>query len=125
MPPLPWRKHPTRSAAESTNGDLGACAFYIVCEFRRGKGAALEEIADGIGRELGLLGLGMGAVLLGLAGRAIAQPMRPRIVPPARLVVGRAVEDLEADVGMLEPDLEELHQVLGRDPDRQAAHVER
>src|SRR5471030_2600801 len=101
------------------------CALYIVGELRRGEGAALEEIADRIGRKLGLLGLGMGAVLLGLAGRAVPQPMRPRIVPPARLVVGRAVEDLEADVGMLEPDLEELHQILGRDPDRQAPHVER
>src|SRR5476651_2573201 len=105
MPPLPWRKHPTRSAAESTNGgDLGSCALHVVCEFGRGEGAALEEIADGIGRKLRLLGLGMGAVLLGLAGRAVPQPVRPRIVPPARLVVGHAVEDLEADVRVLEPD---------------------
>src|ERR1700738_3549062 len=101
------------SFAESTSA-IGSRsrALYIVCEFRRREGAALEEIADRIGRQLRLLGLGVGAVLLGLDGRAVPQPVRPRIVPPARLVVGRAVEDLEADVGMLESDLEELHQVL-------------
>src|SRR5467141_2022908 len=73
-------------------------ALHIVGELGRTESAALEEIADRIGPDLCLLGLGMGAVVLGLAGRTITELAGARIVPPRRRVVRRAVKDVEADV---------------------------
>ena len=67
----------------------------------------------------------MRTMVLALAGRPIAELARARIVPPRGGIVRRAVDDVEADVGMLEPDADQLHDVLGRDPDRQPPHVER
>src|SRR5258708_20124927 len=88
---------------------LRAGAFYIVGELGRAESAALEEIADRIGPDLCLLGLGMGAVVLGLPGGAIAELAGARIVPPPRRVVRCAVKDLETAVGMLQPDADQLH----------------
>src|SRR5215813_5007952 len=97
----------------------------IVGEFSRAEGAALKQIADRIGPDLCLLGLGMSAVILRLAGGSIAELMGARIVPPGRRIVRRAVEDLEADIRMLQTDANQLYDILRRDPDRQPAHVER
>src|SRR5260370_30416190 len=47
------------------------------------------------------------------------------IVPPRPLVIGGAVEDLEMDVGMIEPDPAQLHQIFRLQPDRQPAMIER
>jgi hypothetical protein len=47
------------------------------------------------------------------------------VVPPGALVVGGAIEYLEVNVGMVEPDAAELHQVLRLQPDRKPAMVER
>jgi hypothetical protein len=51
--------------------------------------------------------------------------MGAAVVPPCALVVGGAVEDLEAQVGVLQADAHQLGQVLRRYPDRQTALVER
>ncbi len=59
----------------------------------------MEKIAHRIGPDLGLLGFGAGAVILGPADRPIAERTGPRIVPPGGGIVGGAVQDLEADVG--------------------------
>src|SRR5258705_4319683 len=47
------------------------------------------------------------------------------IVPPRPLVIGGAVEDLEMDSGMIEPDPAELHQVFRLQPDREPAMIQR
>ncbi len=65
------------------------------------------------------------AEILALPYRAIAQLIGAVIVPPGALIVGGAVENLEMDVGMLEPDPAELHHVLRLEPDRQPAMIER
>ena len=65
------------------------------------------------------------AEILAAAGRTIAELVGAVIVPPGALVVGGAVEDLEMDVGMLEPDAAQLHQIFRLQPDRQPAVIER
>src|SRR5215475_2719431 len=87
--------------------------------------AALVEVADRVGFQLGLLGKGMLAEILALPGRPIAQLVSAMIVPPGALVVGGAVKNLEMDVGMLESDAAELHHVLRLEPDREPAVIER
>src|SRR4051812_13210999 len=104
---------------------LGAGALHVIGELCRAERATLKEIADRIGPDLCLFISGMRAVRLGLAGRAVAELTGARIVPPARLVVGHAVKDLVADVGMLQADAEELHEIFGRHPDRKPTYVER
>ena len=47
------------------------------------------------------------------------------VVPPAPYVGGRTVDHLVVQLGMFEADADELNQVLGLDPDRQAALVNR
>src|SRR5215203_6034290 len=86
---------------------------------------ALEPVADRIGRKLGLSGKRGLAVVFATALGVITETKRRLIVPPASVVVGGAIEDLVADVGMLEPDTNELHQILGLDPDRQPPPVDR
>src|SRR5581483_3254988 len=88
------------------------------------KRTALEAIADRIRRQFGLCRKRLGAEILGAPLRAVAEAAGIGIVPPGRLVVGAAVEDLEADVGMLEPNAQELNQVLRLEPDRQPAFVD-
>src|SRR5882757_6103188 len=67
----------------------------------------------------------MVAEILGAAGRPIAEVVGAVIVPPAALVVGRAVEDLEMNVGMVEPDPAELHQIFRLQPDREPPVIQR
>src|SRR2546423_4952189 len=101
---------------------------YLACvaiEFQAAEGATLEEVADRIGAELGLLGPGMLEVVLGAPGRPIAVIVGLVVVPPGALVPGGAVEDLETQIRMLEADTDQLGKVLGTDPDRQPALVER
>src|SRR5262249_53996721 len=45
-------------------------------------------------------------------------------VPPATRIVGGAVEHLVADIGMLEADTDELHQIVRREPDREPAAID-
>jgi hypothetical protein len=73
----------------------------------------------GFGREH-RLGIGLGIVL-----RPVSEPLGVRIVVPGTPVVRNAVDDLVADVGMLEPDANELSVVARADPDRQPALVDR
>src|ERR1700684_4067296 len=80
----------------------------VTVEFHAAERAALIKVADGIGRQFGLLGKSMLAKILGAAGRAIAEVVGAVVVPPAALVVGGAVENLEMNVGMIEPDPAEL-----------------
>src|SRR5882757_8934308 len=65
------------------------------------------------------------AKILGAAGRAIAEIVGAVVVPPGALVIGRAVENLEMDVGMIEPDPAQLHQIFRLQPDREPAMIER
>src|SRR6202035_3274361 len=97
----------------------------VAVEFHAAEGAALVEIADRIGLELGLFGKSMLAKILGPPGRAIAEVVGAVIVPPRTLVMRGAVENLEVDVGMIEPDAAQLHQVFRLQPDREPAVVER
>src|SRR5262249_53458436 len=48
-----------------------------------------------------------------------------RVVPPAARVIGRAIEYLVADLGVLEADADQLQEVLRRDPDRQPTPIDR
>ena len=54
-----------------------------------------------------------------------AEPLRGAVVPPARGIVGRAVEHLIMNVGMLEPDAHQLRQIFRLNPDRQTPLVDR
>src|ERR1700744_5385566 len=87
---------------------IPASQFRVV--FHAAKRAALVEIADRIGFQLGLLRHRIVVKILRASGRAIAEVIGAGIVPPAALVVGSAVKNLEMDVGMVEPDPAELHQ---------------
>src|SRR6202043_2007875 len=97
----------------------------VAIELHAAESAALVEIADRIGLELGLLGKGVLAKILGAAGRAIAEVVGAVVVPPRTLVVRGAVEDFEMDVGMIEPNPAKLHQVFRLQPDREPAMIER
>jgi hypothetical protein len=50
----------------------GPARFTSLVNSAAQKGAAPEQVADGAGADLGLLGLGMGAMILGLAFRSVA-----------------------------------------------------
>src|SRR6478735_10626631 len=63
--------------------------------------------------------------ILGAASRAVSEPPGIAVVPPTSRVVGRPVEDLEMDIGMLKPDANELDEVFRADPDRQPSFIER
>src|SRR4051794_6257369 len=65
------------------------------------------------------------AKILGAAGRAVAEVVGAVVVPPRTLVIGRAVENLEMDVGMVESDPAELHQIFRLQPDREPAVIQR
>src|SRR6202171_2371312 len=97
----------------------------VAVELHAAERAALVEIADGIGAELGLLRKSVLAKILGAAGRAIAEVVGAMIVPPRALVIRRAVENLEVNVGMIQPDPAQLHQVFRLQPDREPAMIER
>src|SRR5262245_24040697 len=81
------------------------------------EGAALVEVADRIGGTLGLGGQGLVAKVLPLAGRAIAKGVGAAIVPPGALVERGTVEDLILERGMFEADADQLHEVVGAEPD--------
>src|ERR1043166_10242995 len=83
-------------------------AAGVAVELGAAKGAALEEVADRVGRQLGLRRKRLLAIVLGPTGWAIAVGMRAAVVPPGALVVGGTVEDLEAQVGVLQADTDEL-----------------
>src|SRR5258708_40099768 len=103
---------------------LRASAFHVVGEFGRRERPSLEQIANGIGPDLCLFGLCMCAMILGFATGTVAELMGARVVPPGCSVVRRPVEDFEADVRMLQPNLDQLDNIFRRDPDREAPHVE-
>ena len=65
------------------------------------------------------------AVILGAAGGAVAVGVGARVVPPGALVHRDAVEDLVAQIRVLQPDAHELQQILRAQPDRQPAAVHR
>src|SRR4051812_25441030 len=98
---------------------------HVSIELHAAERAALVELPYRVGLQLGLLGKGMLAKILRAAGRAIAEVVGAVVVPPAALVIRRAVQNLEMDVGMVEPDPAELHQVFRLQPDREPAMVQR
>src|SRR5258706_9160042 len=97
----------------------------VAVELHAAKRAALVEVADGIGLELGLLGKSVLAKILGSAGRAIAEVVGAVVIPPGALVIRCAVKNFEMDVGMIEPDPAQLHQVFWLEPDRKPAMIQR
>src|SRR5260370_20756782 len=91
--------------------------IWISGKLGAAEGAALVPVADAIGRQRLLCGQGGSGVFFGAAGGPVAVAERRLVVPPGPFVVGRAEEDLEANVGMLEADADELHKGLGLEPD--------
>ena len=57
--------------------------------------------------------------------RPVSEPLGVGIVIPGTPVVGDAVDDLIANIGMLKPDAHELGVVARADPDRQPTLVDR
>src|SRR5262249_60343127 len=100
----------TAPASRRRGFDAGAA-------FVAAKRPALIPVAERIGRELGVGRERGGGVFLGAALRPIAEAKGGGVVPPAARIVGRAVENFVADVGVLEADADELHEVLRREPD--------
>src|SRR5262245_52040004 len=96
----------------------------VGAELHAAEAATLKKITDGIGLELGLLGHGVLAVILGVPRRAIAIVVGLVVVPPGALVAGGPVEDLEAQVRVLEANADELGKILSTEPDRQPALVD-
>src|SRR5262245_54215311 len=96
----------------------------VAGEFLSAEAAALVVVADRVGGELGLFGHGLLAKILGPTGRAVAIGVGARVVPPGAFIEGGAIKDLVLEVGMLEADADQLHEVLGAEPDRQPALVE-
>src|SRR5262249_22793430 len=99
--------------------------FHAVAELLAAKRPALIPVADGVGRKLCVGRERGGAVLLGTALRPIAEAEGGRVVPPAARVIGRAIEYLVADLGVLEADADQLQEVLRRNPDRQPTPIDR
>src|ERR1700755_1686220 len=97
----------------------------VAVELHAAEPATLVEIADRVRLQLRLLGHRVLAEIFGLAGRPIAEVIGAMIVPPAALIVRRAIEDLEMNIGMVEPDAAELHEVFRLQPDRQPSVIER
>src|SRR5216684_4446231 len=86
---------------------------------------ALIPFADRVARQLKVGGERLGAVVLGAALRPVAEAKGRAVVPPPARIVGDTVENLVVDVRVLEPDADELDEVLGLQPDRQPALVRR
>src|SRR3981189_1698359 len=84
----------------------------VPIELHAAERATLVEIADRIGWQFGLLGHRMLAKVFSPAGRAIAEVVGAVIIKPRALVVRYAIEDLEMDVGMVEPDPAQLHHIF-------------
>src|SRR5262249_41562746 len=57
--------------------------------------------------------------------RSVAEPLGVRIIIPGASVVGDAVDDLEADVGMLKADAHQLGIIAWADPNRKPALIDR
>src|SRR5260370_42335213 len=91
--------------------------IWISGKLGAAEGSALVPVADAIGRQRLLCGQGRSGVFFGAAGWPVAVAERRLVVPPGPFVVGRAEEDLAADVGTLQADADELHPVLGLAPD--------
>src|SRR6201999_2270858 len=92
-------------------------ALPIAIELHAAECAPLVEVSDRVGLDLGLFCKGMFAKLFRAAGRSIAEIDGAMIVPPRTLVVGGAIENLEVNIGMIEPDPAELHEVFRLQPD--------
>ena len=93
--------------------------------FVAAKRPALIAVADRIGRQRGLRGHRLVQEIAGLALRVVAVAAGIAVVPPTVGIVGDAVEDLVADMGVLQPDADKRHQVLGLEPNRQPPPVGR
>src|SRR5713226_4477760 len=84
---------------------------------------ALIPFADRIARQLKVGGERLGAVVLGAALRPVAEAKGRAVIPPPTRIVRDAVENLVVDVRVLEPDADELDEVLRLQPDRQSTLV--
>src|ERR1700674_5872559 len=74
----------------------------VAIELQAAEGAALEEVPDRIRLELGLLGQRVLEMVLGTARGPVAVVVGLVVVPPSALVPGGAVEDLEAQLRVLQ-----------------------
>src|SRR5262245_46547787 len=107
------------------NDSTESWGFYVTAELQAAEAAALQPVPDRVRRQLGLGGKRLGAPALGFARGTITQAEGRLVVPPTPHIRGSAVDDLVTQIGMLEADADELHQVLGLDPDRQPPLVDR
>src|SRR5204863_5167687 len=80
---------------------------------------------DRVLRLIGLAGENGRGLRLAIVLRPVAEPIGVRVVVPRALVVRDAVDDLETDVRVFEPDADELGVVARADPDREPPAVDR
>src|SRR6266478_430489 len=80
----------------------------VAIELMAAEGATLEEIPDRVRLELGLLGQCVLQIVLGAPRGPVAVLVGAVVVPPGALVPGGTVEDLEAQVRVVEADADQL-----------------
>src|SRR5262245_66470917 len=85
---LTWKRVGSSASPRPNLPNVVSPAVELIAAER----AALEEVADRIGRQPGLRGQGCVAVVLGAPGWTIAVGVGPGIVPPSPLVVRGPVE---------------------------------
>src|ERR1700693_5150164 len=85
-----------------------------------GEGAALIALGDRIFWLALLRGEDRCGVRLRIVLRPVAQAIGVLIVVPRALVARDAIDDLESDVRVFEPDADKLGVIAWGDPDRQA-----
>src|SRR6476661_8161633 len=85
------------SAASASTATAARILPLVGIVFGAAEMPTLEAVADRVGRQPALRRRRLGAEILGLALRLVAVTAGVAVVPPARLVVGAAVENLEPD----------------------------
>ena len=95
----------------------------ILHRLRGHEGAALEGLGALV-RHRRLLGEDLGGIVLAAVLGLVAEPLGVAVVVPGRAIVRHAVDDLEAQIGMLDADGHELAEIARGDPDREPALVD-
>src|SRR5262245_27467378 len=90
----------------------GGRAFDAAVELITAIGAALVPLGDRRQRIFGVDCQRLLDMIFGNALRPVAEAEGVAVVPPGARAVGRAEEDFAADVGMLQSDPDQLHQVV-------------
>src|SRR5690606_5423451 len=110
------------ASAEAGKRSISAAPAGAVAHLRLDEAAALEDGRPALLRRMA--GQHVGGVVLGAVLGLVAEPVGVGVVPPAALVVGGAVDDLEAEVGAFDADAHEVGEVARADPDAEAAAVD-